>query len=431
MTSKNPQGLFAASIPDTREKRIVAIAAFSNTVGYGLVFSAMTLYFTRILGLSIREVGLGLAIAGIAGIFAGMPVGHLGDLRGPREVLRIVLIFQTLVTISWIFIDGFWAFVVVASLELMCFEAYNATNGALLRRVGGSTATTFRSQVRALGNIGLSVGAMGAGIAIAIDTPLAYQVVIGVNASTFAFAWLLLGFLPRYEPLPRPEDEGGGIPKAALKDLPFVAYVAAAGTMSIMYWVITDPLPLWIDGYTTAPLWSVSVFFFINTVLVSVLQVRIGAKVETVAQGGRALRTGGLLFLVACTAIGCAALLPTWSAFACLAFAVVVYTYGEVWFSSGQFAFEFGLPPEHAQGQYQGVSGIGTSLGSAAAPVLMIGLVLSLGTPGWIGAGVLFALIGLTGPAIARWGESTRVEVVSPEAVEAVPEPRPTTVTGS
>jgi hypothetical protein len=69
---------------------------------------------------------------------------------------------------------------------------------------------------------------------------------------------------------------------------------------------------------------------------------------------------------------------------------------------------DFGLAPAHAQGQYQGLAGLGLGAGGAAAPTLMIGLCLTFGTVGWIGLGAFFAVLGLTAPAIARWGERTR-----------------------
>ena len=51
----------------------------------------------------------------------------------------------------------------------------------------------------------------------------------------------------------------------------------------------------------------------------------------------------------------------------------------------------------------------------------MIGLCLTFGAAGWIGLGAFFALLGLTAPAIARWGERTR------PAFLAVAEPLPLT----
>ncbi len=51
----------------------------------------------------------------------------------------------------------------------------------------------------------------------------------------------------------------------------------------------------------------------------------------------------------------------------------------------------------------------------------MIGLCLTFGTTGWIGLGAFFAVLGLTAPAIARWGERSRPAFL----VESGREPEP------
>jgi MFS family permease len=191
----------------------------------------------------------------------------------------------------------------------------------------------------------------------------------------------------------------------------------------MQYWVTTAPFPLWVLGHTHAPRWIVPAAQVINTLMVVVLQVRVGGRVKSIVQGGTALRRAGVIFLLSCSAIGLAAGLPGWAALLLLVGAVVVHTFGELWFAAGSYALDFGLAPEHAQGQYQGLAGMGITLGATAAPVLMIGLVLSLGRAGWIGLGALFVLLGLAGPAVARWGERTRpvpVAVGESEAEHAV-----------
>jgi MFS family permease len=55
--------------------------------GFGLVMTATPLYATRIVGLSARQVGLGMTIAGLIGLLAAVPVGDLTDRRygtGPQ-----------------------------------------------------------------------------------------------------------------------------------------------------------------------------------------------------------------------------------------------------------------------------------------------------------------------------------------------------------
>lgn len=396
---------FSFLVPEPGPQRVYGLAMLVNTFGFGLIVTAMTLYFTRVVHLSTGQVGLGLTIAGLVGLLAGIPTGDFADRHGPREMVRGTLLVQFVVTFCYVFIHGFPAFVAVASMEMLGFGAYGAASGALLRRVGGENATAYRSVTRAIGNLGMSLGALGCAVAVQIGTPVAYRSLIVVNALTFLASWVILGRLPRYEPLPKPES---GRRWVALADMPFVAYAALAGALSMQYWVISGPLPLWVVGHTNAPRWSVPLFLLVNTALVILFQVRVGRKVETVRQGGTGLLRAGVIFLFSCSAIGLATGIPGWAALLLIAAAVALHTFGELLFAAASFAIDFGLAPAHAQGQYQGLAGIGFGAGAAAAPVLMIGLALSLGRVGWTGLGVMFCLLGLLGPALARWGERTR-----------------------
>lgn len=404
--SKYLRGL-AFLVPEPGPKRIFSLSMFINTFGWGLVWTAQTLYFIKDLHLSTRQVGLGMTLAGLIGLLGGMPIGDLADRRGPREVVRTVLLVQGIVTFCYVLIRGYAAFLIVVSLEVLCFSAYGAANGALIRRVGGSEAASFRSQNRAIASLGMSLGTLACGVAVEIGTPLAYRSLLTGDAVTFIIAWAILARVPKYEPLPKPEGTSGSR-WAALADTPFVAYVALAGAISMQYWVITQPLPVWVVEHTHSPRWSVSLFLLINTVLVVLFQARIGKNATSIRAGGSALRRSGIIFLLSCSAIGLAVGLPDWAALLLLIGAVTLHTFGELWFVSGSYALDFALPPEHAQGQYQGLGGIGITLGATVAPVLMIGAVLSLGRAGWIGLGALFLLLGQLAPAVARWGERTR-----------------------
>jgi MFS family permease len=189
----------------------------------------------------------------------------------------------------------------------------------------------------------------------------------------------------------------------------------------MQYMILLLPLPLWIVGHTRAPGWSVGALLLLNTFIVIAFQVRVGRNVTTIRQGGAAVRRAGLLFTVSCCAIGFSAGLPGWAALLLLAAAIAVLSAGEVNHAAGTFTLDFGLAPAHAQGQYQGLAGLGLGAGGAAAPTVMIGLCLTFGTVGWIGLGAFFAVLGLTAPAIARWGERTRPAFIT----EPEPGPRP------
>src|SRR5436309_14953552 len=78
-------GALTSLVPEPGPRRVLAVGTLVNAFGFGLVFTSMTLYFTRVLHLSNGLVGLGLTIAGLIGMFGGVPIGHLADRLGPRE----------------------------------------------------------------------------------------------------------------------------------------------------------------------------------------------------------------------------------------------------------------------------------------------------------------------------------------------------------
>jgi len=63
-------------------------------LGSGVFMVSASLFYTRSIGLSLPEVGLGMGVAAVVGLFAGIPVGHVADRRGPREVYQLTLLIQ-------------------------------------------------------------------------------------------------------------------------------------------------------------------------------------------------------------------------------------------------------------------------------------------------------------------------------------------------
>jgi MFS family permease len=391
------------------------LAALINVYGTGLIITAMTLYAIKVVHLTAARSGLALTIAGLVGLLASMPIGRLADRRGPRDVSRLALLLVGVAAASYVFLaHNFVSYLIVAIVDGSALSASSTASVALLRRVGGDNATTFRSQAQAVFNLGISLGVATCGVAIELNTVNAYRALFLGNALSCLIGVAVLSLLPKFEPLPGAHEES---PLAALRDRPFLGYTALSGAMFMQYLVLGLLLPVWVVFHTNAPRWSVSAFVVINTVIVVLFQVRVGKTVQTIRQGGAAFRRAGVIFLVSCSAMGLAAGLPAWGALLLLAGAVVLHTYGELWHASGTFALDFGLAPPHAQGQYQGLVGMGNFAGQALSPLILVGLVLAGGRLGFVLLGAWFAVLGLAGPAVARWGERTR-----PAAPAAAPE---------
>ncbi|WP_179475292.1 MFS transporter [Mycolicibacterium vinylchloridicum] len=403
-------------VPEPGARRRLGLGTGIYNIGTGMFMTSSVLYFTEGLGLSVTEVGLWLAVAGLIGLFAGVPMGHLADRRGPRGVAALSLVVLAATMVAYVFVTHIWMFVVVTVVEMLATAASRASRGGLIRRVGGEGAAAYRSQLRAIENAGVGIGAAIGGLALTLHTLAAYQVLFIANAATFLVGALVTALLPYFEPLPAPP---GTRPGVALRDKPFIAYTILNGVMSLQYAVITFALPLWIATETNAPRWMVGAVLLVNTIGVVALQVWVGKKVNTVRQGAAAMRVAGLVFLVACGGVAVSSGLPAWASAAVLLAAVAVHSVGEMCHAAAVFALSFELAPAHAQSEYVGLQDMGLGAAFAVAPAVLGFLCLGIGQVGWLMLGGILTAAGLATVPIVHWAIRSRpFPVESERAVE-------------
>ena len=411
-------------VPEPGARRRLGLATGIYNIGTGMFMTVSVLYFTEGLGLSVTEVGLWLAVAGLIGLFGGVPMGHLADRRGPRGVAALSLVVLALTMVGYIFVTHIWMFVTVTVVEMLATSASRASRGGLIRRVGGEGAAAYRSQLRAIENAGVGVGAVIGGLALGLGSLAAYQALFILNAVTFVIGAWVCARLPHFSPMPTPPGTRRFV---ALRDKPFIAYTVLNGVMSLQYAVITFALPLWIATETSAPRWMVGAVLLVNTIGVVALQVWVGRKVKTVRQGAAAMRVAGFVFLVACLGVAVAADLPAWAAVAVLLAAVAVHSVGEMCHAAAVFALSFELAPAHAQSEYVGLQDMGLGAAFAVAPAVLGALCLGVGQVGWVLLGGLFVAAGLATVPVVRWAVRSRPFPLASEAVP-VPDAEPPTV---
>ncbi|MER5221814.1 MFS transporter [Streptomyces flaveus] len=389
-------------LPDTGPQRVLAASNFVYTIGSGLYLTAGVLYFTQAVHLPASQVGLGLGIAGLVSLALGIAVGHLADRYGARGVYAATLIVQALATAGFILADSFWPFVLVVGAAAGAKAAGTAARSPLIRHYGGDRPQEFRAYLRAVTNVGISLGALGAGWVVQVGTLTAYQLMVISNAIAFVVSAALLVFLPTVTPVPTT----GGPRWIALRDRSYLLLTTLDGIMAIQFKVLTVAIPLWIVGATTAPHWLISGTMLTGTVIVVAFQVRASRNIVSPAAGGNAYRRAGVAFLIACSLISLSAGIPAWAAATLLITAVVIHTVGELWHSAAGFEVSFALAPRHATGQYLGVFGLGAGLAEALGPGLLIALCITWGRPGWYVVGAMFALTGLAAPLAVRWAQT-------------------------
>jgi MFS family permease len=394
-------------VPVDHELRMLAVATLVNTVGNGATMTAFALYFTHAVGIPATQVGLAMSVAALAGLLVQVPIGNLADTRGPREVLSRLMVLAGISTLGLLLTRNIVVLCVVLAVQGVFDRGGSAVRSGLIARLAdGARAVAFKAYLRAITNVGISVGALLGGLALAVDQTWAYLTVFGIDAVSFIVASLAVRRLPFVEPAP-PRAEGA--PRMqVLHDLPFVVVSLLTGVFAIHFFVVELAVPLWLATRTDAPKSLVAVVMLINTVSVALFQVRLSRGASSVPASARALAIAGGWIVTGFGLIAFSGGRSVWVASALICGGALVHVVGEMVGSGGQWGLQMGLAPRERQGQYQGFAGMSFSLSAIIGPPLITALCIDWGTPGWFVLGGIIAGCGLLSIPVAGWALRTR-----------------------
>ncbi|MBQ1069974.1 MFS transporter [Micromonospora sp. D75] len=394
-------------LPPPGPLRTLAYATLVNTVGAGLWLAGGALYLTRDVGLSATSVGAGLTVAGLVGLSASVPLGALADRSDPRTLRAVLQVGQAVAALAYLLVGSFPAFLAVAVPEALLATGNLAVRAALVAAVGGPDGRVHAfATLRAVANLGITVGTALAGIALAVDTHRAYQVLVVGNAATYLLSAALLLRLP-----PQPATDGArrtpGAPRRGgrggpLRDGRFLAVSGASAVLSTHVTVLVLVVPLWTVDRAGAPPPVVSAVLLANTILTVLLAVRLSRGAERAAPAARKLRRAGLVLAAATPLYAVTGVLPVLPAVVLLLVATAVWTVGDLWHGAAGAGLAYDLAPPGAIGAYQGADGLLAGLAQALGRGLLTLLVLGSGPVGWLVLGVVFAAAGLAAPALTR-----------------------------
>src|SRR6476646_295199 len=269
-----PSRLTRRGVPVDPNLRTLAVATLVNTAGNGAMMTTFALYFTHVVGIPATQVGLALSVGAVAGMLGQVPLGHLGDTRGPREVLCVLTAAAGVASLGLLVTHNIWLLCAVLGVQAVFDRGASAVRSGLIARLAeGGQAVAFKAYLRAVTNVGISFGALLGGVALAIDETWAYLSVFGLDALTFVATALALRLLPHVEPAPAREE---GAPRLqVLRDVPYVVVSVLTGIFAIHFLVMELAIPLWIATRTSAPHSLVAVVLLVNTVSVALFQVRL------------------------------------------------------------------------------------------------------------------------------------------------------------
>ncbi|MFD7097468.1 MFS transporter [Streptomyces xanthophaeus] len=392
------------------------LAQFLDRTGTGVWAASSVLFFTFVIRLDARQLGLLLGAAAAAGIVGSPLAGHLAS----RFPVRTLLIGCHLVRLgalcALLVVTEFGVLLPVVALTYLGDRAAKTLEMLFATRAAGERRATYQALSRSTANAGYALGAGIAAAGLALGTDGAYRALILANAVSFLVAAALVR--RTREPsghgrLAARSGDAAPVGKAGTpspwRDRGYLRFVALDIAMNLDDTILNVGLPLWLVEHTDAPHALIPAFLVTNTVLVVALQLRVSAKVEEPRQAARAVGLYGLTMLVCCTVLAASTGAGAWTASIALLAASVLVTGAELLRSVSSWELAVSLAPPGSRAAYLGVAGISSSVQKAAGPLLLTGAVMTAGPAGWIVLGAAVAGLSMTQRrgSLERWDAMT------------------------
>lgn len=376
----------------------IQLLALVEWMGTGLFLAVSTIYFVKVVGLGIVSVGAGMSIAGGLAMLAAVPVARLAERFGPRLLMVALNLSRAVATVAYLWVDGWVGFLFVATVVAVTEQSLPPLVQAY---VGSRARQDLRSKVmavqRTVVNVGVSLGGLIAGVALGADSRTAFTwLLVGGAVAYVAVALLLLGMRGDGGTTGARPDIG-----ALVRDRRFLTLTTYNAVLSMWMPILNVAFPLWLVTRTDVPESFVGYLYAVNTVCCIALQYPLNGLYGTVRRSWLAYGVAGGLLAVSCAGFAAAPGFPATVATAVFAGAIVVLTFAEVLQVGASWTLSYEFAPDNARSAYLVLFNLGrTTANRVAGPMLMTGVVLALGTTGWLALGVVFALTSLV-PVLA------------------------------
>ncbi|MDI5966524.1 MFS transporter [Streptomyces sp. SL13] len=407
-------------LPPPGPARLLTVITTVMSVGQGLWLAISAIYAVTVVHLTPSQLGLSVSVAAAIVLLCSIPLGHLADRAGPRTVQMWSYLVLTPLTLCVLLANGFWTYLAAVSVQSIAYRCGRSARKAMIAGlVPADDRVRIMAFVRSASNGGYTVGALVAGLSLAVGTRLCYQGAVAISA----LAFLATGLLTILEPAVPPVPPKPGPALAVLRDKPFLLFTVLDGMLTTHGSLLDVVLPLWVLHHTGAPRWMSAVILIVNTLFVVVVQTRAARGTETPTAAARVTFQGAVFIAVGCVVYALSSGASLFVSCLCLVLGAVAHAFGEVRQSAGSWSISFDLAPDDAQGQYQGTQAMGADLGKMFAPALFTWLVLGHGPTGWIVLAVGFALLGAAMPPIVARGLRMRARTAEPAAPEEMTAP--------
>ncbi len=400
--------------------RSLAGQSVISAFGEGAFLTGSAVFFTIIVGLSAQQVGLGLSIAAAVRFAMSVPLGKLADRMGSKQMWQVASAIEAGMYAVWPLLTGWWPFVGMMCAMAVVESGRRAGRGAYSLAVfPRAERVRYQAYLRAARNVGYTLGALAAGVALATNNDDVVRAVPFVTAALLAINAVWVFRLPDLARQPHHESpieqavEHAGERRSALHNRGFFLMSICNGVLGTHGVLLNVVIPLWLVQETDAPHVLLAWLFGTNTVMAVFLQVAAARGVTDVRRSLIAQYRGAACFVLSCGIVAVTHDTVGWVTIALVWIGHVTVTGSELFQSAGMWGLVSELSDPERLGEYQGVSGLGYTMGDVWAPALYTYLAMSWGPPGWVviaGIVVVAALgIGPSSYAAERYLARNRV----------------------
>lgn len=372
-------------------------ATLIDWTGTGFYLAVSAIFLTRSAGVTVSEVGPVLAVAGLVAFFGSVHVGRLGDRIGARQVLLALYLLRAAAFAGLTLVHDLAVTVAMLSVIALADQAAWSLYQALANVMAGKQERVgLMARMRVVTNIGITIGTVPAGIALAARGSFAPLLL--ANAASYLLAGLVVATLPAGVPAEGPQER-----RRLLVPSPATAVmISINGLMSLWVMILNIGLPLWVVAATPAPRALVAILYGTNTVVAIFVQAPVARWVSSYLRAVRAQRLAGVMLALCCGCLAGAAFAGPAAATALLIAGVLCLSGGELLTVSSAWEVSFRLAPEGRSAEFFATYALGLAGSQVLGPMLITGAVLALGVPGWIALAGLFIMGGLITPLAAR-----------------------------
>ena len=366
------------------KSRKIVLGIALNAIGGGMTLSLLLVYLHDMRGFSNTFGGFLMSWGAVVSILASTPMGALVDRFGPKRIMIVGLLVNSVAAASLAFVTTHIQALAALTVINIAGQAIWPSQSVVLTRV---TPEEHRSKIFAFNfmllNLGLGLGGLISSLIIQPGSLRSFQWMYWVDgASVLIYLSIIVTMhgegLDRYIPQPHEPQQGSYRDLFAIKPLMFLG-LGGIILFTFGYGVIQAGIPIYATQFLgLSPKW-LGIIFGVNTFAIVILQPIVMRVLERYSKYA-ALVSIGFIWALSWVFVGISPMLPMLASGIALCISQLVFAIGETVQAPTIPTLANELAPEHIRGRANAFMSLQWSISGVAGPAIT-GLMLGADRP--------------------------------------------------